>query len=163
MSTALQAFTIFHVAISLVGILSGFVVIYGLLTAKRLEGWTALFLTMTVLTSVTGFFFPFHGFTPAIAVGIISLVILVVAIYAHYGRQLARSWRWVYVITAVMAQYMNFFVLIVQSFMKVPALHNLAPTQTEPPFKIAQLTALIIFIALGVLGVIKFRPQQPVL
>jgi len=158
MSTGLAAFTLFHVAISLMGIFSGFVVIWGMLASKRLDGWTALFLTTTVATSLTGFFFPFHGFTPADALGIISLVVLSIAIYARYGRRLAGHWRWIWVVTAVMAQYMNFFVLIVQGFEKVPALKSLAPTQTEPPFKLAQLSALVIFIILGVMACIKFRP-----
>jgi hypothetical protein len=159
MSTGLAAFTLFHVAISLVGIFSGFVVIFGMLTSKCLDGWTALFLTTTVATSVTGFLFPFHGFTPADALGIISLAVLSITLYARYGRHITGAWRWIYVITAVLAQYLNFFVLIVQSFMKVPALHDLAPTQTEPPFKIAQITALVIFIAIGVTATIKFRPS----
>jgi hypothetical protein len=149
-----------HVLISLIGILSGLVVMVGLLTGKRLNGWTALFLVSTVLTSVTGFFFPFHGVTPAIGVGIISLVILAVAIFARYPRKLMHAWRWIYVVTAMMALYLNVFVLVVQLFQKVPALRALAPTQSEPPFAVAQLVVLVLFILLTLLAVIRFRGRQ---
>jgi hypothetical protein len=158
MILAMTTFTQVHVVISLIAIFAGFVVAFGLLTAKRLDGWTALFLIMTVLTSVTGFFFPFHGFTPAIYVGIISLLVLAIAIFARFGGKLAGAWRWIYVVTAMLALYLNVFVLIVQLFQKVPALKALAPTQSEPPFLVAQLVALVLFIVLTILGVTKFRP-----
>jgi len=151
-------FTKIHVVISLIAIFAGFVVMFGLLTSKRLDRWTALFLITTVLTSVTGFFFPFHGFTPAIAVGILSLLVLAIAIFAYYGWRLAGASRWIYVVTSMLALYLNVFVLIVQLFQKVPALKALAPTQTEPPFQIAQLGALVIFVVLTVLAAIRFRP-----
>jgi hypothetical protein len=152
--------TFAHVMISLVGIASGFVVIWGLLTARRLDVWTIVFLVSTVATSVTGFiFFPFNGITPGIVVGIISLVVLAVAIVARYPLRMAGPWRRVYAVTAVIAQYLNFFVLIVQSFLKVPALHELAPTQAEPPFAIAQLVALVLFGVAAVAAAIKFRPE----
>ena len=146
-----------HVIISLIGIGSGLVVVVGLLTAKRLDGWTALFLASTVLTSVTGFFFPFHGFTPAIGVGIISLVLLAIAIIARYPCHLRGAWRWLYVVTAMLSLYLNVFVLVVQLFQKVPALKALAPTQSEPPFQFTQLLVLVLFIALTILAVIRFR------
>lgn len=150
--------TFAHVAISLVGIVSGFVVAWGLVTSRRLDGWTALFLTTTVATSVTGFiFFPFHGVTPGIVIGVISLIVLAVAIYARYPQHMAGRWRLVYAVAAVISFYLNFFVLIVQSFMKVPALHDLAPTQSEPPFAIAQVVALLAFAALAVAAAMKFR------
>jgi hypothetical protein len=155
----IKTFTIIHVAISLVAIASGFIVIFGLIAAKRLEGWTAFFLATTILTSVTGFGFPITGVTPGIVLGVISLVVLVVTLFARYARQLAGIWRPVYVITAVVAQYLNFFVLIVQSFQKVPALKALAPTQSEPPFAISQLVALAAFIALGFLATTRFRDK----
>src|SRR6185503_16869847 len=126
----LKTFTDVHVAISLVAILSGLVVLFGLLTGRRLDHWTSFFLATTVLTSVTGFFFPFHGFTPAIGLGIISLIVLAVAIYARYPRQLAGAWRWIYVVAALIALYFNVSVGVVQSFEKIPALHALAPAQT---------------------------------
>jgi len=154
----LEIYTLSHVIISLIGIFSGLVVLFGLLSAKHLDGWTKWFLITTVLTSVTGFFFPFHGFTPAIGVGIISLLVLAVAIYARYPRQLAGHWRWIYVVTAVIALYFNVFVAVVQAFEKVPALKVMAPTQTEPPFKLTQLVVLALFVLLGIVAAIRFRP-----
>jgi hypothetical protein len=139
-----KTFTQIHVVISLVGIASGLVVMLGLLTAKRFDRSTALFLASTVATSVTGFLFPFHGFTPAIGFGIISMVLLAFAIFARYARRLAGAWRRIYVVTAMIALYLNIFVLIVQLFQNVPSIKALAPTQTEPPFLVA-------------LAVIKFR------
>jgi hypothetical protein len=154
----LRAYTIIHTLISLIGIFTGLIVLFGLLAGKRLDGWTKWFLITTVLTSVTGFFFPFHGFTPAHGVGIISLVVLAVAIFARYPRLLAGHWRWIYVVTAVIALYFNVFVLVVQTFEKIPALHAMAPTQTEPPFKLTQLVILAIFVLLGIIAAIRFRP-----
>ena len=154
----LHAYTIVHVLISLLGIFTGLIVLFGMLAGKRLDGLTTWFLITTVATSVTGFFFPFHGFTPAIGVGIISLLVLAVAIYARYPRQLAGHWRWIYVVGAVIALYFNVFVGIVQSFEKVPALTAMAPTQTEPPFKLTQLVVLALFIVLGIVAAIRFRP-----
>jgi hypothetical protein len=154
----LRIYTQIHVLISLIGILTGLVVLFGMLAGQSLNRWTKWFLITTVLTSVTGFFFPFHGFTPAIGVGIISLIVLAIAILARYSRHLAGHWRWIYVATAMIALYMNVFVLIVQSFEKIPALHVLAPTQTEPPFKLTQLVVLALFVVLAVVAAIKFRP-----
>jgi hypothetical protein len=149
--------TFVHVALSLIAILSGLVVVFGLLAAKRLDAWTALFLLTTVLTSVTGFFFPFHRFMPSHGVGIVSLLVLAVAILARYGRHLVGAWRRIYAVTAVIALYLNVFVLIVQAFLKVPALKAMAPTQSEPPFLAAQLACLALFIALAIAAAIKFR------
>src|SRR5580704_3776259 len=153
----LSALTIVHVIISLVGIGSGFVAMYGLLASKRPDGWTTLFLTTTAATSVTGFFFPFNGFTPAIGVGIVSLLVLTIAILAQYRSGLAGGWSRTFAISAVLAQYLNFFVLIVQLFRRVPALRELAPTQSEPPFQIAQLVTLVVFAVLGVRAAMKFH------
>ena len=147
--SGLELFTAFHVLISLIGILSGFVAIAGMVRSKPLDWWTDLFLVTTVATSVTGFLFPFNGFTPAIGTGIISMIVLTLAIVALRVKYLQGPWARTYAITAVMAQYFNFFVLIVQSFRRVPVLHVLAPTESEPPFAIAQLVALIAFVALG--------------
>ena len=155
----LQIYTIIHTIISLVGIFTGLVALLGLLAGKRLDGWTKWFLTTTVLTSVTGFFFPFHGFTPAIGVGIISCIVLAIAIYARYPRRLAGAWRWIYVITATIALYLNCFVLVVMTFRRVPALHALAPTQTEPPFQHTQLVVLAVFVVLTIIGIIKFKVE----
>ena len=150
-------FTRIHVVISLIGILSGLVVMFGLLASRLLNRWTALFLVSTLATSVTGFFFPFTGFTPAIGVGIVSVVVLAVALFALYSRHLAGAWRWIYVVTAMVSLYFNVFVLVVQLFQKVPALKALAPTQSEPPFAITQLVVLALFGLLTVVAAIKFR------
>ena len=155
MSTA--TYTLLHVLISLVGIGSGLVVMFGFLTGKRLDGWTALFLTTTVLTSATGFGFPTDHLLPSQVIGSISLVILAVAILARYVFHLSGAWRSIYVVTAAIALYLNVFVLVVQTFMKVPAVHALAPTQKEPPFLIAQIIVMLVFIGLTVLAVKKFH------
>ena len=146
-----------HVVISLIGILTGVVVLIGLISGRRLNGWTAWFLASTVATSVTGFLFPFHGVTPGIIVGIISLILLAVAIFARYFRRFVGAWRWIYVVTAMIALYLNVFVLIAQLFQKVPSLKALAPTQTEPPFLVAQISTLLIFVVLTLAGAIRFR------
>ena len=153
----LSAFTLFHVVLSLVGIASGLVVLYGLLESKRFNGWTAIFLTTTAATSATGFLFPFHGITPGIVVGILSLIVLAFAIVARYRYGLAGGWRATYVATSVTALYFNVFVLVAQSFEKVPALKALAPTQTEAPFAVTQLVVLAIFVTLAVRAVFKFH------
>jgi hypothetical protein len=145
------------VVLSLVGIASGLLVLGGLLAGKQLNGLIVLFLTTTVATSATGYGFPFTHILPSHVVGAISLVVLAIAIYARYARKQAGRWRTTYVICAVAALYLNVFVLVVQSFMKVPGLHALAPTQSEPPFAIAQLVVLLIFIWLGALAV-RRRP-----
>jgi hypothetical protein len=155
----LQIYTIIHTLISLVAIFTGFVVLFGLLGGKRLDGWTKWFLVTSVATTVTGFFFPFHGVTPAIILGIIALPILAITIYARYSKNLAGAWRWIYVVGALLTLYFNVFVLIVQSFQKIPALKALAPTQTEPPFQIAQLVALALFLLLTIISAIKFHPE----
>jgi hypothetical protein len=153
----LHIYTIIHVIISLVGIFTGLVVLFGMLGGKRLDGWTKWFLITTVATSVTGFFFPFHGFTPAYTVGAISLVVLGLAIFARYRQHLSGAWRWIYVVGAMIALYLNVFVLVVQSFLKIPALHALAPTQTEPAFQRTQLVVLALFFILTRVAIIRFR------
>jgi|ERR1700722_3093920 len=158
MSTA--TYTFLHVLISLIGIGSGLVVVYGFLTGRRFDRITALFLVTTVLTSVTGFGFPFEHLLPSHKVGIISLIVLAIAILARYVFHLNHAWRWVYVVTASTALYLNVFVLVVQLFRKVPALTAVAPTQTEPPFLVVQIIVLAIYIALTVLGVKKFHVAQ---
>ena len=152
-----MTFTKIHVVISLIGILTGLVVLIGLISGRRFNGWTAWFLVTTIATSATGFLFPFHGVTPAVIVGVLSLFLLAVAIFARYFRRFVGAWRWIYVVTALIALYLNVFVLIVQLFQKVPSLKALAPTQTEPPFLVAQLSTLLIFVLLTFTAVIRFR------
>ncbi len=160
MILGMTTFTFAHVVLSLIGIFSGFVVVFGLFASKRFDGWTAIFLTSTALTSVTGFFFPFHKLLPSHVLGILSLIALAIAIPARYAFHLAGAWRRTYVITTVIAFYFNFFVLVVQLFQKVPALKALAPTQSEPPFVIAQVASLALFIVFGVVAAIRFHSER---
>ena len=148
-----------HVGLSLIGIVSGLIVLYGLLTGQALGGWTALFLATTILTSATGFPLAPFGFDPPRAIGILSLILLAIAVGAYYLFHLAGLWRWVYVVTAMTALWLNCFVLVFQGFLKVQALHDLAPTQSEPPFLVAQGAVLILFLVLGFLAVRKFHPK----
>lgn len=156
---SLATYTAVHVVISLIAIASGLVVSYGLLKAKPLNGTTALFLTTTLLTSVTGFGFPFMGITPAIKVGIISLVLLAVAVTARYPLRMSGIWRKTYVISGLTALYLNVFVLVVQSFEKVPASKATAPTQKEAPFVAAQIAVFAAFILLTYLAAKRFRAE----
>jgi hypothetical protein len=149
----------FHVIVSLIGLASGLVVFYGLLTGQPFGIWTAVFLATTVLTSATGFLLPSFDFDPARVVGTLSLVLLAAAVAALYAFHLAGAWRAIYVGTAVAALYLNVFVAITQAFQKLPFLQPLAPTQSEPPFLIAQIAVLIAFIVLGVLATRRFHPR----
>jgi len=156
---SLSIFTLVHTIVSLIGIATGLIVLYGMLCNKRLDDWTAIFLLTTVLTSVTGFMFPFTQWLPSHATGVISLLALAPAILARYPFKLEGIWRPIYVIGAVFALYLNCFVLVVQIFLKVPGVKSLAPTQSEPPFLAAQFLLLVVFIVLGVLATMRFRPQ----
>jgi hypothetical protein len=158
----LHIYTIIHTLISLAAIFTGIVVLFGMLGGKRLDGWTKWFLSTAVATTITGFFFPFHGFTPAIGLGIISLPFLALTIFARYAKHLAGPWRWIYVIGAVICLYFNLFVLVVQAFEKIPALHALASTQTEPPFKLTQLVVLLVSVLLAIVAAIRFHPEPRV-
>jgi hypothetical protein len=158
LSTA--TFTLIHVIISLIGIAAGIIVFVGLLRSEPRPGWTAIFLIFTILTSATGFLFPITGPTPALIVGVISLVILAVALLALYGFHTIHAWRWVYVLTAILALWFNCFVLLAQAFQKIPALSALAPTQSEPPFLIAQSFMLLAFLVFGYLAVRRFYPRH---
>ena len=153
----MATYTIVHVVISLVGIGSGFVVLFGFLTAQQLDRWTAVFLATTIATSATGFGFPVDRVLPSHIVGAISLVVLGIAMFARYGRQLAGRWRAVYVVLAVLALYFNVFVGVVQAFSRIPVLRTMAPTQSEPPFVVTQLTVLVVFLALSIAAVLRFR------
>jgi hypothetical protein len=162
---SLYAFTIMHVIITLIAIATGFVVMFGMLCSKKLSGWTAIFWLTTLLTSVTGFMFPIRGFTPALGVGTVALIVLAIGLLALCVKRLAGAWRWIYAITAVISLYFNVFVLITQSFLKLTFLNPAAP-QLAPPFAgatntqfaIAQGVALLFFIAMGIATAIKFRP-----
>jgi hypothetical protein len=158
MSTS--TFTLIHVIISLIGIVSGLIALFGWLQGKRSDAWTALFLVTTVLTSVTGYFFPAEKILPSHVVGAISLVVLAAAIAAFYLYHLAGAWRWIFVVGSVIALYLNCFVAVVQAFQKVAALSALAPTQSEPPFLIAQIVVLVAFVVLGAIAVKRFHPAH---
>ena len=155
----MDTYTFIHVLISLLAILTGFVVMLGLLTSRRFSGWTALFLLLTIATCLTGFGFPFTKLLPSHIVGIITLVFSAIATLALYLRRLAGSWRWIYAAAAAIALYLNVFVLIVQAFQKVPALSALAPTGTEQPFKLTQIVVLAVFSLLTLIGMWRFRPR----
>src|SRR3569832_1161755 len=156
---SLATFTLLHVVISLVGIASGLVVLYGLFGSDRMSGMTALFLVMMFLTSATGFLFPVTQLLPSHVVGIISLVLLAIACFALYGQKLAGAWRWIYVVTAMVSLYLNVFVLVIQSFLKIPALHALAPSvpPSEPPFAAVQGIVLLLFAVAIIAAVRRFR------
>jgi hypothetical protein len=154
-----ETFTSLHVVISLVAIVTGVIVLLGMLGNKRLPGLTVVFLATTILTSVTGFLFPLTRFGPSHVFGIISLVVLAVALVALYLNRLAGPWRWVYVVTALAALYLNVFVGVVQAFQKLAFLQPLAPTQSEAPFLVAQIAVLAIFLVLGFLAVRRFQPE----
>ena len=157
MSTS--AFTLFHVVISLIAIVTGIVVAVTMLGSKTTDRWTAIFLATTALTSITGFLFPRDHLLPSHIVGAVSLLVLIVAIAALYGYRLAGSWRWIYVVRALVSLYLNVFVLVIQAFLKVAILNALAPTQSDPVFIVAQLIVLALFVVLGVGAVRRFHPE----
>jgi hypothetical protein len=158
---SLSTFTMVHVVISLIAIVSGIIVMFGLLGSRRMPGLTAIFLLFTILTSATGFLFPFEKLLPSHMIGILSLALLAIACFALYGTKLAGAWRWVYVVTAMISLYLNVFVLIIQAFLKVPALHALAPSvpPSEPPFAILQGIVLVFFVIVIIGAVRRFRPM----
>ena len=158
MTYGLTTFAWVHTILSLVGLVSGLVVLIGLLGSKKLGGWTALFLLSAVATSVTGFGFPFDSFQDSHWIGAVSLAVLVVAILARYVFRFAGAWRWIYAVSVVIGVYFLAFITIAQLFKKVPALAAMAPTLSEPPFAITQLAATAIFVVLAIAAAIKFRP-----
>jgi hypothetical protein len=157
---SLSTYTVIHTILSLIGIAAGIVALFLMIGGRLSKGWTWLFLFTTILTSVTGFGFPVTGLMPSHIFGVISLAVLALALYALYSKHLAGAWRWIYVVTAAIALYLNCFVGVVQAFQKLPPLQPLAPTQSEPPFQIAQLVLLLVFIILGFLAVRKFHPER---
>jgi hypothetical protein len=158
---SLSTFTTVHVIISLIGIVAGIIVMFGLLGSNRMPGMTALFLLFTILTSATGFLFPFEGFKPSYAVGALSLVLLAIACIALYGMKLSGAWRWIYVVTAMLSLYLNIFVLVIQGFLKVLALHALAPGEPPggPVFAVVQGIVLVFFVLVIIGAVRRFRPM----
>jgi hypothetical protein len=158
MILGMTTYTFVHVLISLVAIAAGLLVIFGMLRSDRMDGMTLVFLLFTLATSLTGFGFPFHGVTPAVTLGIVSVIVLVPTFAARYAFGLGGAWRWIYVVGAVLAQWLNSFVLVVQSFQKLPALHALAPNGSEPPFAAAQAALLLFYVVTGYLAVRRFRP-----
>lgn len=157
---SLQAVTILHVIISLIGVVSGLTVLFGLFKSQSKPGMTALFLISTILTSATGFMFPFTKLLPSHVIAVISLVLLAVACFALYGRKASGSWRSIYLITAITSLYLNVFVLVIQSFLKIGPLHELAPSvpPSEPPFAVTQGVVLVLFVLAIVAAVRRFRP-----
>ena len=157
---SLSAFTMVHVIISLIGLATGFIVLFGLLGSHRLPGMTALFLLTTILTSVTGFLFPFDKLLPSHMVGIVSLIVLAIACFALYVMKLSGAWRWIYTLTAMIALYLNVFVLVIQSFLKIGPLHALAPSvpPSEPPFAVVQGIVLVFFVIAIIGAARRFRP-----
>jgi hypothetical protein len=158
---SLATFTWAHVIISLIAIAAGLIAMAGLLTSKPFPGWTGVFLLTTILTSVTGFFFPVEKLLPSHVIGILSLVLLAIACFALYIKKLSGAWRWIYVLTAMISLYLNVFVLVIQSFLKIAPLHALAPSvpPSEPPFAITQGIVLVLFIVAIIAAVRKFRPS----
>jgi hypothetical protein len=156
----LATFTLLHVIISLIAIVCGLVVVFGMFASNQLTRWTGLFLFTTALTSVTGFYFPGTTLTPARIFGIASLIVLVPTVLALYVFGLRGFWRWIYIAGVVIALYLNVFVAVVQSFAKIPELQSLAPTQSEPPFLVAEGGALVIFILLGIIALVLFHPER---
>ena len=145
----LPTFTLIHVVLSLLGIITGLVVVGGLIAGERFNGWTGVFFATTVLTSVTGFGFPFGTVLPSHIVGGVSVVVLAVAFAARYWKHLTGPWRWMFVSATVIALYLNVFVLLVQLFQKTPGLIAVAPTQGAPAFVVTQLIVLVLFTGLG--------------
>jgi hypothetical protein len=158
---SLSTFTLVHVIISLIAIGSGILVMFGLLGSRRMPGMTAIFLLFTILTSATGFLFPFEKLLPSHMIGILSLVLLVIACFSLYAMKLSGSWRWIYVVTAMTSLYLNIFVLVIQAFLKVPALHALAPSvpPSEPPFAVIQGIVLAFFVLVIIGAIRRFRPM----
>lgn len=158
---SLSTFTSLHVLISLIGIVAGLIALAGLLHSRLARGWTGLFLFTTILTSVTGFFFPVEKLLPSHIVGILSLVLLAIAVFALYVKHLQGAWRWIYIVTAMVSLYFNVFVLVIQSFLKIGPLHALAPSvpPSEPPFAITQGVVLVFFVVAIIIAVRRFRPS----
>lgn len=158
---SLSMFTTVHVIISLIAIVAGIIVMFGLLGSSRMPGLTAIFLLFTILTSATGFLFPFEKLLPSHIIAIISLVLLAIACIALYGMKLSGAWRWIYVLTAMISLYFNVFVLVIQSFLKIPALTALAPGNppSGPVFAVVQGIVLLFFVVVIIGAMRRYRPM----
>jgi len=157
---SLSTFVTVHVIISLIGIVAGIIVMFGMLGSNRMPGLTAIFLLFTILTSATGFLFPFEKLLPSHVISILSLVLLVIACFALYVMKLSGAWRWIYAVTALLSLYFNVFVLVIQSFLKVPALAAVAPGNppSGPVFGVVQGIVLVFFILMIIGAIRRFRP-----
>src|ERR1700720_2655818 len=157
---SLSTFVTAHVIISLIGIVAGIIVMFGLLGSNKMPGLTAIFLLFTILTSATGFLFPFEKLLPSHMIGILSLVLLAIACIALYGMKLSGAWRWIYAVTALLSLYFNVFVLVIQSFLKIPALTAVAPGNppSGPVFGVVQGIVLVFFILMIIGAIRRFRP-----
>ncbi len=157
---SLSTFTTVHVIISLIAIVAGIIVMFGMLGSNRMPGLTAIFLLFTILTSATGFLFPFEKLLPSHIIGILSLVLLAIACIALYVMKLSGAWRWIYAVTALLSLYFNVFVLVIQSFLKIPALTALAPGNppSGPVFAVVQGVVLVFFVIVIIGAVRRFRP-----
>jgi len=157
---SLATFTLVHVIISLIGIVAGLVVMFGMLASDRKPGLTAIFLLFTILTSATGFLFPFTQLLPSHMIGVLSLVLLAIACIALYAMKLSGSWRWIYVVTALLSLYFNVFVLVIQSFLKIPALTAVAPGNppSGPVFAVVQGIVLVFFVLMIIGAWRRFKP-----
>src|SRR5450631_3308618 len=161
---SLSTFTTVHVIISLIGIVSGIIVMFGMLSSNRTPGMTAIFLLFTILTSATGFLIPpllSDKLLPSHIIGILSLVLLAIACIALYAMKLAGAWRWIYALTALLALYFNVFVLVIQSFLKIPALTAVAPGNppSGPVFAVVQGIVLVFFVLMIIGAIRRFRPM----
>jgi hypothetical protein len=157
---SLSAFTTLHVVISLIAIVAGLIVMFGMLGPYHAGGLTRLFLLFTILTSVTGFMFPFNGVTPGIMVGILSCILLAIACFALYGMKVSGLWRGIYAVTALFSLYLNVFVLVTQSFLKIPPLHAIAPGNPPagPAFAVVQGVVLVFFIVMIIQAWRRYKP-----
>jgi len=158
---SLGIFTLSHVVISLLAMIAGITVLLGMLGAKCPGVWEALFLLTAILTSATGYLFPSNTLLPSHIFGALSLAVLALALLGLYAFRLRGAWRWIYVVSIAFAVYFDVFVAVAQAFAKLGFLRSLAPTQSEPPFNIAQVAVLIVFLAVGIAAMRRFHPEKP--
>jgi hypothetical protein len=158
--SGIAALTLFHVIVSLIAIAAGIVLAHGLITRKRYDRWTLIFMVTTAVTVLTGFVFPYNGFTPGIGVGIICVLIFIPTALARYRFAMAGIWRPIFVVGALALFYFNCLVFVVQSFQKIPPLNALAPTGGEPIIGAVQAVVFIAFLIVGFFSIRRFRPTM---